>query len=354
MDEYYEDGYEIEPFMPGISPVGKGSPGTTGVSVPRPYVPYGTGYDAVRPRPGYGPLKDTLSGMGRIELFADRQFRPGTQNPGSREFGKIVKEPENYFKISPGEYRQNAIKHANHQIRLNHHPGLGWQPPENNDGLTRRESLKQQAPNRNLYTYGWEQGSYMPKEDMIAYKEGDPTAKRHQIMRALQARSGLLQAKGSGYSTMGGVFPIGLSRTADYTVEPPRDIITGNLDGEEAYKNNLKNLEAKIGANKSLRKGFEQWVSRPANEVERLNDFGPPSAPRKTEKLREVAAKAARAIPGKPGMFTGRVPSMQGLGGGMVDMFMEGPALQEAKSNPLAGIGEEERARLEAAYQYGL
>ena len=56
MNDYYEDGYEIEPFMPGISPVGKGTPGIAEVSVPRPYIPYGTGYNAVRPRPGYSQL----------------------------------------------------------------------------------------------------------------------------------------------------------------------------------------------------------------------------------------------------------------------------------------------------------
>jgi len=54
----------------------------------------------------------------------------------------------------------------------------------------------------------------------------------------------------------------------------------------------------------------------------------------------------------KPGMVTGRMPMIRGFGGGIVDMFMEGPALQEAKTNPLVGMGN--RAEIEAAYEYGL
>ena len=56
----------------------------------------------------------------------------------------------------------------------------------------------------------------------------------------------------------------------------------------------------------------------------------------------------------KPGMVTGKMPMIRGFGGGLVDMFMEGPALQEAKNNPLTGMGKDERARIEAAYEYGL
>ena len=48
------------------------------------------------------------------------------------------------------------------------------------------------------------------------------------------------------------------------------------------------------------------------------------------------------------------MPMVRGLGGGIIDMFMEGPEMQEAKSNPLAGMGDDERARIEAAYEYGL
>jgi len=337
MNDYYEDGYEIEPFMPGISPVGKGTPGIAEVSVPRPYIPYGTGYNAVRPRPGYSQLKGDLSGMGRIELHADRQIRP------NGEFGRIVKEPQNYLDVNPGKHQENAIKQANHQIRLNHHPASGYDHRGINDMRGHTAALREDAPNRNVANYGWERGSYMPKEDMIAYEAGNNPAKRHQIMRALQARE-----------------PWGLGRTAEYpeNLSPgrdslkPRDVMTGNLDGEAAYQKDLKNLEAKIGANKSIRKGVEQFVNKPANEAERLRDF---NGRRTTSRsLKEGAAKVVRAIPGKPGMFTGRVPSMQGLGGGLVDMFMEGPELQKAKTDPLYGMGKEERARIEAAYQYGL
>lgn len=56
----------------------------------------------------------------------------------------------------------------------------------------------------------------------------------------------------------------------------------------------------------------------------------------------------------KPGMMTGRMPMVRGFGGGIIDMFMEGPELQKAKSDPLYGMGTDERAKIEAAYEYGL
>ena len=56
----------------------------------------------------------------------------------------------------------------------------------------------------------------------------------------------------------------------------------------------------------------------------------------------------------KPGMVTGRMPMIRGFGGGIIDMFMEGPELQKAKTDPLYGVGSDERAKIEAAYEYGL
>jgi hypothetical protein len=56
----------------------------------------------------------------------------------------------------------------------------------------------------------------------------------------------------------------------------------------------------------------------------------------------------------KPGMVTGRMPMVRGIGGGLIDMFMEGPEMQKAKSDPYYGMGKEERRNLEHAYQYGL
>lgn len=336
MDEYYEDGYEIEPFMPGISPVGKGTPGISEVSVPRPYIPYGTGYDVVRPRPGYSALKSDLSGMGRVELDKVGPYsmhKWGTRISSTGDFARPVKQPQNYYDIQEPRTMKDALEKGNYQIRMNHQPnaeGANLKPygyPEVN------------APNRRLYADGWERGSYMPTEDTIAYEADNSTAKRHQIMRALQARGK------SGLGTIG--------NATGFYPQPPREMISGDLDGQAAYKKDFRNLEAKIGANKSLRKGFEDFINKPANEAERLRDYSG-GEPTRARKFKEAAAKVARAIPGKPGMFTGRVPSMQGLGGGLVDMFMEGPALQEAKNDPYTGMGEEERARIEAAYQYGL
>lgn len=56
----------------------------------------------------------------------------------------------------------------------------------------------------------------------------------------------------------------------------------------------------------------------------------------------------------KPGMMTGRMPMFRGIGGGLIDMFMEGPEMQKAKSDPLYGLPEEKRRSLEYAYQHGI
>jgi hypothetical protein len=54
------------------------------------------------------------------------------------------------------------------------------------------------------------------------------------------------------------------------------------------------------------------------------------------------------------GMFTGKVPTFGSIGANLVDMFMMSPDYQRAKEDPTFGMGEAERKRLDAAYEYGL
>lgn len=56
----------------------------------------------------------------------------------------------------------------------------------------------------------------------------------------------------------------------------------------------------------------------------------------------------------KPGMVTGRMPMVRGIGGGLIDMFMKGPEWQRAVSEPHYGIPEEKRRLYELHYQYGI
>lgn len=51
----------------------------------------------------------------------------------------------------------------------------------------------------------------------------------------------------------------------------------------------------------------------------------------------------------KPGMITGRMPMFRGIGGGLMGMFMEGPELQEAKTDPNYG-----NPKAQHAWKYGI
>ena len=74
----------------------------------------------------------------------------------------------------------------------------------------------------------------------------------------------------------------------------------------------------------------------------------------KQRKPYKLANKVLQKIPSKPGNFTGRVPTFGAIGANLVDMIMMSPDYQRAKEDSTFGIGEAERERLEAAYQYGL
>ena len=51
----------------------------------------------------------------------------------------------------------------------------------------------------------------------------------------------------------------------------------------------------------------------------------------------------------KPGMVTGKMPMFRAMGGGIIDMFMEGPEMQKAKSDPNYG-----NPKAQHAWQHGI
>ena len=55
----------------------------------------------------------------------------------------------------------------------------------------------------------------------------------------------------------------------------------------------------------------------------------------------------------KPGMMTGRMPTLRGAGGGLIGMFMEGPEMQKAKTDPYYGLPKKQKQRVENAWIHG-
>lgn len=274
-----EDGYEIEPFMPGISPIGKGTPAMKEFSVARPYIPDGTGYNLIRPKPGASGLRKNLEGLGRIS------YDYTLTDSGLERIYEVKKPPSNFLtKQKTPEAHRNAVQNFDANIRKH----------------------KSYA-------------SYLPTYDTIVVGNDPHNARttRHEVAHALQDRRR------------------NIARPSTYTVT-----------GEE--------LDARIVEHKGIRKGMKDW----AKDAPKYSEYYKKQDLPGEGKLRDVAAKgigkAAELVPNKPGRFTGRVPNFKGMGAGLVDMFMEGPELQKAKTDPLYGMGDDERARIEAAYEYGI
>ena len=275
-----EDGYEIEPFMPGISPIGKGTPAMKEFSVARPYIPDGTGYNMIRPKPGASGLRKNLEGLGRIS------YDYKLTDAGLERIYEVKKPPSNFLtKQKTPEAHRNAVQNFDANIRKN----------------------------KSLRAY------YHPTYDTIVVGN-DPhkaSTARHEVAHALQHRRR------------------NIARPSTYTV-------TG------------KELDARIVEHKGIRKGMKDWAKDSPYYTEYYKKRDLPGE----GKLREVAAKgmgkAAELVPNKPGNFTGRVPTFRGMGSGLVDMFMVGPEMQKAKEDPMYGMGTDERARIEAAYNYGI
>lgn len=270
--------YDIEPFMPGISPIGKATPAMKEFSVARPYIPDGTGYNMLRPRPGQSGLRRSLEGMGRVS-YVDK--------PDGGRYYTIEKAPDNYLKDikSPDDYT-NKVKEFDNKL------------------------LKKKS-------YGW----YSPKTDTIVAKDDffKPRVTRHEIAHALQKR-----------------------RKIETIPRPTTHTVTG------------EELEARIVENKGIRKGMKHWAKSAPYYTKSFKDIDLPGEGKAREVVARGMGKVAEAIPNKPGNFTGRVPTFRAVGGNLIDMFMMSPDYQRAKEDPTFGRGEEERARLQSAYEYGL
>lgn len=310
------DEYDIEPFMPGISPVGKATPAMKEFSVVRPYIPYGTGYNAFRLRPGYSKVKEQISGVGRTE------YTPQTFNgKPMRSAYNVVRLPQDYLDLNKNsspfgkEYVAEVLardfdKNLNKNFDLNHKNKIG---------------VKQYVPAGK--TWGMMQGLYSADTHSVIYPKDDPEAvKRHELQHAIQQR----RMNGKKAQTFKG---------------PTRDVFHDRrfVQGK-TMSANVQEVEANIVQNKSIRKGYEKFSGNQSTY----------DTSEKQKKGNLIKSKILNKIPGKPGNFTGRVPTFRAVGGNLIDMFMMSPDYQRAKEDPTFGRGEEERARLQSAYEYGL
>ena len=301
--------YDIEPLMPGISPIGKGTPATKEISVARPYIPDGTGYNLFRAKPGYSKLRKSLRGLGRYT------------------------------------HNSSVFNNGYTGVTTKHNPRSLMAVQDNIKSLKRAPEMAMDSFHAYMNTKTAPRGLYDWSLDAMIYPEkGGYFTKRHELTHALQNRR---------------KNPKGFNKGFIEPIKDPMERVKMAFDGmEPANKLNFKNrpsdlfaeTEARIVENKGIRKGLKKY----AKDVDAKYSDGSRAYSKKGSSIAKGLGKVAEAIPNKPGMFTGRVPTFQGMGAGLVDMFTEGPALQEAKSNPLAGMGDEERARIESAYKYGL
>ena len=157
--------YEIEPFMPGISPIGKVTSPITEASTPRPYIPDGTGYNMLRFKPGYKRLKNSLEGLGRVS------YKNTWTDSGLERLFKIDKPPANFLaNLNTPETRSAGIQKFDNEIRG--HKSYGW---------------------------------YDPGLDTIVVKDdvNKPRITRHEVAHALQDRKGVNIARPSTYTVTG-------------------------------------------------------------------------------------------------------------------------------------------------------
>lgn len=301
-----------KPSVPGISPAGLGTPGTAKIGVPRPYIPYGTGYNLLKKGPGFSAVFNQVAKDTNIVEYDPNQAL-------KKRFG-LSNEP-------PAVRTARLATHSNINNASN---DGGW------DNYYRKYSSKPSYVVDKISSPDGPVGSYHPptKQAIVPVQ---------QYPRKLWG------------------LPTPLN---DQTVNTRRHEFIHRMQSPDMPRYN-KELEAFIGANKSIRKGLQDFgplaegyvydhadAKYPDSKLKRVGEYVKGGVLKSTPTA--LAGYASKLVPGKPGMFTGRVPSMRGLGGGLVDMFMEGPELQKAKTDPLYGMGSDERAKIEAAYEYGL
>lgn len=298
--------------LPGISPGGKGTANTATFDAPRPYLSKGTGYKLLRSKPGYSKLRKSLHGLGR-------------------------------YSYGPMKYPNGIINHDIKAVKTRRSPRSLMAVQDDIKSLKRSAEMAMDTMHSLMNSDRAPGGQYNRALDVIVYPENDKWGvKRHEITHALQNRRRYPKGFQKGYRE-----PMKFADDALDIVmkgQEPANYLKFKPKTSEL----LTETEARIVEKKSIRDGLKGY----ARDIDATFDDGSKFYSQKGRAISKALGKAAEALPDKPGRFTGRVPNFHGFGAGLVDMFMEGPALQEAKTNPLVGMGN--RAEIEAAYEYGL
>ncbi len=298
--------------LPGISPGGKGTANTATFDAPRPYLSKGTGYKLLRSKPGYSKLRKSLHGLGR-------------------------------YSYGPMKYPNGIINHDIKAVKTRRSPRSLMAVQDGVKSLKRSADLVMDTMHSTMNSKRAPGGLYNRGLDAMVYPENDKWGiKRHEITHALQARRANPKGFQKGYRE-----PMKFAEDAVEIFAKGQEP-ANYLKFKPKASDLLPETEARIVQNKSIREGLKDY----AKDIDATYSDGSKVYSQKGRPVAKALGKLAEALPDKPGRFTGRVPNFKGFGAGLVDMFMEGPALQEAKTNPLIGMGN--RAEIEAAYQYGL
>ena len=244
--------YEVEPNLPGISPTGKTVPAFVEVS---PYIPEGSGYKALRKKPGFSKVHDKVAKNTNIaeygpEYYRSAEYKRLSQDPGSKPYSL---DTVNMLKEKTG------VK--------------GYYDPSSNTTLVpKRTNLNNDLSNT----------------DSVA-------TRRHEFTHRMQPKKGTMLGK---------------------------------------------ELDANIAQTKSIRKGLDKTANAYSDYLldRASNQLASGESPKKVaadlergkvaNTVLQKVNSAAKKIPTKPGMMTGKVPTFRGLGGGMLDMFFF-PALND-------------------------
>jgi hypothetical protein len=233
-------------------------------------------------------------------------------------------------------------------------------------GLSTTESIKEKAE---LIGRGDDVDSFLNEQKKLfeRYKKSKRTYPRFERPVSARPQNGLNaseQADSLGKSVKGvggSIAGAGGAIAADELIAFFQERNFNNV--KNAVTDRVVNLETPDGSKKINLKGYLKEVDKLSNaELNRASKIVyidtklPVEAKRAALKAkinREIQSQVAKRL-SRLGVKPGRIPTVRGMGGGLIDMFIEGPELQQAKSDPTYGMGEEERRNLEQAYQDGI
>lgn len=346
--EFLEDEYEIEPFMPGISPVGKVTPPTKTVNIPTPYVPYGTGYKYLRSKPGYKKVNDAL----RNQIIAEY----GAGLPVENEAGRGVRSqlqlmdifdpkpeprPRPYLRaeVEPGfkqGYKQIPTgMQVTPDIDFKTHHALGevldtFYPPYvgSDSGLLGQYNSTDKVvivPEKGPDYPKMNRPAYIVTDNLDGTLDGDSRVltsndldargiRRHEFGHVVDHETG--KSKNAWDSPLKAELPANVAQTKSIrqglgtTLEATPRYEQAILD--RINREYLLAMKPDVGWTEKAQAGMNEKGNFPkAQEMQDSYD--------KQRKPYQIANKILQKIPGKPGNLKVKVPT--GLGANLIDMF---------------------------------